>query len=218
MSEGINPTNELSSYDLNDKAQKSREERKAFTEKFLHGELSIEQLWEFSSAYPSIRKIKLLDLVKQLPSWDEKTAKQAFIAHGIAVDARISHLRSGGVLTSIKMLVDSSSTAWRQRAKAPKGWPWEGNVLHVLDQFKQGDLPLELREGYRYYMDEEKSVEDSDENSLLLDILNSDMSDTAQDFEPDIDSMSDSSNDDEDTDNDDNDDDILSLEEIMGLD
>lgn len=85
--------------------------------------------------------------------------------------------------------MDSSSSSWQKRIKAPEGFPWNGNIIKALNELNDIELPRELETAVRYYPDKdnennkdpyeefekESLVNDNKENNTdNLDILLSD--------------------------------------------
>ena len=60
-------------------------------------------------------------------------------------------MRNKNYFNIVSALMDSSSSSWQKRIKAPEGFPWNGNIVKALSELNDIELPRELEAAVRYY-------------------------------------------------------------------
>ena len=123
-------------------------------------------------------------------TWTTFSIQHAFIAYNIPINITVRQvMKNKNYFNIISALMDSSSSSWQKRIKAPEGFPWNGNIIKALNELNDIELPRELETAVRYYPDKdnennkdpyeefekESLVNDNKENNTdNLDILLSD--------------------------------------------
>lgn len=182
---------EINNYDIRD-ARKYQEIRKRFIYKIANKDITFKQFCLFaqSEEYKTLRGIKISTIMNSFSTWTTFSIQHAFIAYNIPINITVSQvMRNKNYFNIVSALMDSSSSSWQKRIKAPEGFPWNGNIIKALSELNNIELPRELETAVRYYPDKdnennkdpyeefekESLVNDNKENNTdNLDILLSD--------------------------------------------
>lgn len=189
---------EINNYDIRD-ARKYQEIRKRFIYKIANKDITFKQFCLFaqSEEYKTLRGIKISTIMNSFSTWTTFSIQHAFIAYNIPINITVSQvMRNKNYFNIVSALMDSSSSSWQKRIKAPEGFPWNGNIIKALSELNNIELPRELESAVRYYPDKdnknnkdpyeefekESSVNDNKENNTDdLDILLSDEEENTDD-------------------------------------
>ena len=183
---------EINNYDIRD-ARKYQEIRKRFIYKIANKDITFKQFCLFaqSEEYKTLRGIKISTIMNSFSTWTTFSIQHAFIAYNIPINITVKQvMKNKNYFNIISALMDSSSSSWQKRIKAPEGFPWNGNIIKALNELNDIELPRELETAVRYYPDKnnennkdpyeefekESLVNDNKENNNTddLDILLSD--------------------------------------------
>lgn len=131
-------------------AQKARreagEKRKEVIQGFGSGKYSMSDVLEIaqSSEYVIVGRISVASLLGTRPRWSKDTARQALANYGVPVDINLSRCNLNKAYKRIVIaLAETTTTAqWQVRSQAETGFPWRGNIMHVLKKLKQDGVTL----------------------------------------------------------------------------
>lgn len=148
--------------------------RREYTEMLFDGKITFRQLVKMSE----VKKLKTLggmrpmSLLGRMPGWTPSAARRAFVSNGLPERMIIRECaRNENKELIIAALFESTPSKWQKRLRAPKGWPWFGNLLDAVKDVDPKTLPEEMREAVRYQfpIDTKKSDDDGLESLLGID-------------------------------------------------
>lgn len=167
---------EINNYDIRD-ARKYQEIRKRFIYKIANKDITFKQFCLFaqSEEYKTLRGIKISTIMNSFSTWTTFSIQHAFIAYNIPINITVSQvMKNKNYFNIISALMDSSSSSWQKRIKAPEGFPWNGNIIKALNELNDIELPRELETAVRYYPDKDNEnnkdpYEEFEKESLVND-------------------------------------------------
>lgn len=167
---------EINNYDIRD-ARKYQEIRKRFIYKVANKDITFKQFCLFaqSEEYKTLRGIKISTIMNSFSTWTTFSIQHAFIAYNIPINITVRQvMKNKNYFNIISALMDSSSSSWQKRIKAPEGFPWNGNIIKALNELNDIELPRELETAVRYYPDKDNEnnkdpYEEFEKESLVND-------------------------------------------------
>ena len=167
---------EINNYDIRD-ARKYQEIRKRFIYKIANKDITFKQFCLFaqSEEYKTLRGIKISTIMNSFSTWTTFSIQHAFIAYNIPINITVRQvMKNKNYFNIISALMDSSSSSWQKRIKAPEGFPWNGNIIKALNELNDIELPRELETAVRYYPDKDNEnnkdpYEEFEKESLVND-------------------------------------------------
>ncbi len=135
-------------------AEKYQKIRKRFIYKVANKDITFKQfcLMAQSEEYKTLRGIKISRIMDSFSSWTTFSIQHAFIAYNIPINITVGQvMRNKNYFNIVSALMDSSSSSWQKRIKAPEGFPWNGNIIKALSELNDIELPRELETAVRYY-------------------------------------------------------------------
>lgn len=140
--------------------RKSRALRDQWFKTLVADEVKFNVVVEMSKTeeYGPLGKIKLLDVLSSRRGWTDITAREAMIHFGFSVKDNIESIRrSNRNVEQFAFLMESNSDMWRPRPSMPKGWPFRGKLIGVIQSQQNVDIkvPDELDE-FMSHLDEEE--------------------------------------------------------------
>ena len=152
-----------SNYDIK-LAEKYQKIRKRFIYKVANKDITFKQfcLMAQSEEYKTLRGIKISRILGNFSSWTDFSIQHAFIAYNIPINITVGQvMRNRNYFNIVSALMDSTSSDWQKRIKAPEGFPWNGNIVKALSELENVELPRELETAVRFYPDD-KQQDDTD--------------------------------------------------------
>ena len=152
-----------SNYDIK-LAEKYQKIRKRFIYKVANKDITFKQfcLMAQSEEYKTLRGIKISRILGNFSSWTDFSIQHAFIAYNIPINITVGQvMRNRNYFNIFSALMDSTSSDWQKRIKAPEGFPWNGNIVKALSELENIELPRELETAVRFYPDD-KQQDDTD--------------------------------------------------------
>lgn len=152
-----------SNYDIK-LAEKYQKIRKRFIYKVANKDITFKQfcLMAQSEEYKTLRGIKISRILGNFSSWTDFSIQHAFIAYNIPINITVGQvMRNRNYFNIVSALMDSTSSNWQKRIKAPEGFPWNGNIVKALSELENVELPRELETAVRFYPDD-KQQDDTD--------------------------------------------------------
>ena len=152
-----------SNYDIK-LAEKYQKIRKRFIYKVANKDITFKQfcLMAQSEEYKTLRGIKISRILGNFSSWTDFSIQHAFIAYNIPINITVGQvMRNRNYFNIVSALMDSTSSDWQKRIKAPEGFPWNGNIVKALSELENIELPRELETAVRFYPDD-KQQDDTD--------------------------------------------------------
>jgi len=148
---------EINNYDIRN-ARKYQEIRKRFIYKIANKDITFKQFCLFaqSEEYKTLRGIKISTIMNSFSTWTTFSIQHAFIAYNIPINITVRQvMKNKNYFNIVSALMDSSSSSWQKRIKAPEGFPWNGNIIKALSELNDIELPRELESAVRYYPDKD---------------------------------------------------------------
>lgn len=171
----------MSKDDIRQQADKARLVRKTFVNKLAYSEITFKQfcLAAKSNEYKTLRTMKIIDIMDKFPRWTRESIQHAFVAYNLPFNLTvIKCMKNENYFRLVSSLMDSSSSLWQTRVKAPRNYPWGGRILDLLIALEDTELPREMQDiKARFYPDKsredliehnEDKVNISDELNILL--------------------------------------------------
>lgn len=147
-----------SNYDIK-LAEKYQKIRKRFIYKVTNKDITFKQfcLMAQSEEYKTLRGIKISRILGNFSSWTDFSIQHAFIAYNIPINITVGQvMRNRNYFNIVSALMDSTSSNWQKRIKAPEGFPWNGNIIKALSELENIELPREIESAVRFYPDDKQ--------------------------------------------------------------